>query len=228
MCVGPDGSEGVLFEVKIYAREPWHRTALRVVVRRVTRGGPMGFKKLTDHLISMLLAAGLAACAGSQPVPDAQANKAEEKPAAAAEAPKPAPAPDANVAQGQAELEKAMEALRNVSVFFEFDSSTLTSEAKDKLSAVGTVLAKYAELKVRIEGNCDERGTEEYNLALGQRRADAAKKYLERLGLDASRITTVSNGKEKPRALGHDEDSWRENRRDDLLPGNNAVGQPIR
>ncbi len=142
----------------------------------------MGFKKLTDHLISMSLAAGLAACAGSQPVPDAQANKAEEKPAAVAEAPKPAPAPDANVAQGQAELEKAMEALRNVSVFFEFDSSTLTSEAKDKLSAVGTVLAKYAELKVRIEGNCDERGSEQYNLALGQRRADAAKRYLASMG----------------------------------------------
>src|SRR6266849_1855549 len=82
MCVGPDGSEGVLFEVKIYAREPWHRTALRVVVRRVTRGGPMGFKKLSDHLISMSLAAGLAACAGSQPVPDAQANKADQKPKA--------------------------------------------------------------------------------------------------------------------------------------------------
>jgi len=77
---------------------------------------------------------------------------------------------------------------------------------------------------VRIEGNCDERGTTEYNLALGQRRAESAKKYLENLGLEASRITAVSNGKEKPRAPGHDEDSRRENRRDDLMQGNNAVG----
>jgi len=176
----------------------------------------MGFKKLSDHLISMSLAAGLAACAGSQPVPDAQANKAEEKPAAVAEAPKPAPASDANVAQGQAELEKAMEALRNVSVFFEFDSSTLTSEAKDKLSAVGTVLAKYAELKVRIEGNCDERGSEQYNLALGQRRADAAKRYLASMGAHDRQITAISFGDQKPKALGHDEEAWRQNRRDDL------------
>src|SRR5690242_2499790 len=127
----------------------------------------MRIKKLTDHLFSISLAAGLVACSGAKPTPDAQANKAEEKPAAVAEAPKPA-APDTNVAQGQAELERAMEALRNVSVFFEFDSSTLTSEAKDKLSAVGSVLAKYPDLKVRIEGNCDERGSEQYNLALGQ------------------------------------------------------------
>jgi peptidoglycan-associated lipoprotein len=176
----------------------------------------MRFKNLTDHLISMSLVAGLAACAGSQPVPDAQANKAEERPAAVAEAPKPAPAPDTNVAQGQAELEKAMEALRNVSVFFEFDSSTLTSEAKDKLSAVGTVLAKYAELKVRIEGNCDERGSEQYNLALGQRRADAAKRYLASMGAHDRQITAISFGDQKPKALGHDEEAWRQNRRDDL------------
>ncbi len=176
----------------------------------------MRFKNLTDYLISISLAAGLAACAGSQPVPDAQANKAEEKPAAVAEAPKPAPAPEANVAQGQAELEKAMEALRNVSVFFEFDSSTLTSEAKDKLSAVGTVLAKYADLKVRIEGNCDERGSEQYNLALGQRRADAAKRYLTSMGAHDRQLTAISFGDQKPKAMGHDEEAWRQNRRDDL------------
>jgi len=174
----------------------------------------MRFKNLTDHLISISLAAGLAACAGSKPVPDAQANKAEEKPAAVAEAPKQAP--DTNVAQGQAELERAMEALRNVSVFFEFDSSTLTSEAKDKLSAVGTVLAKYPTLKVRIEGNCDERGSEQYNLALGQRRADAAKRYLTSMGAHDRQLTAISFGDQKPKALGHDEEAWRQNRRDDL------------
>ena len=176
----------------------------------------MGFKNLTDHLISLSLVAGLAACAGSQPVPDAQANKAEEKPAAVAETPKPVPAPDTNVAQGQAELEKAMEALRNVSVFFEFDSSTLTSEAKDKLSAVGTVLGKYPDLKVRIEGNCDERGSEQYNLALGQRRADAAKRYLASMGAHDKQLTAISFGDQKPKATGHDEEAWRQNRRDDL------------
>jgi peptidoglycan-associated lipoprotein len=176
----------------------------------------MRFKKLTDYLISFSLAAGLAACSGAQPVPDTQANKAPEKPTAVAEASKPAPATDNNMAEGQAELEKAMEALRNVSVFFEFDSSTLTSEAKDRLSAVGSVLAKYPELKVRIEGNCDERGSEQYNLALGQRRADAAKRYLISMGAHDRQLTAISFGDQKPKAMGHDEEAWRQNRRDDL------------
>ena len=173
----------------------------------------MRFKNLTDHLISISLAAGLAACSGAQPKPDAQ-EKAETKPAVT-EAAKPAPASDTN-AQGQAELEKAMEALRNVSVFFEFDSATLTSEAKDKLSAVGTVLGKYPDLKVRIEGNCDERGSEQYNLALGQRRADAAKRYLASMGAHDKQLTAISFGDQKPKATGHDEEAWRQNRRDDL------------
>ena len=175
----------------------------------------MRLKNLTDHLVSISLAAGLAACSGAKPTPDAEANKAEAKPAVA-EAAQAAPATDGNLAQGQAELERAMEALRNVSVFFEFDSSTLTSEAKDKLSAVGTVLAKYPALKVRIEGNCDERGSEQYNLALGQRRADAAKRYLTSMGAHDRQLTAISFGDQKPKALGHDEEAWRQNRRDDL------------
>jgi peptidoglycan-associated lipoprotein len=176
----------------------------------------MRFKKLTDHFMSLSLAAGLVACSGAQPVPDTQANKAAEKPAAVAEAPKAAPSTDTDMAQGQAELDRAMEALRNVSVFFEFDSATLSSEAKEKLSAVGSVLAKYPDLKVRIEGNCDERGSEQYNLALGQRRADAAKRYLTSMGAHDRQLTAISFGDQKPKATGHDEDAWRQNRRDDL------------
>jgi peptidoglycan-associated lipoprotein len=176
----------------------------------------MRFKKLTDYLFSISLAAGLAACSGAQPKPDTQANKAEEKPAAVAEAANQTPASDSNMAQGQAELERAMEALRNVSVFFEFDSSTLTSEAKDRLSTVGTILAKYPSLKVHIEGNCDERGSEQYNLALGQRRADSAKRYLVSMGAHERQLTAISFGDQKPKATGHDEEAWRQNRRDDL------------
>ena len=174
----------------------------------------MRFKKLIDYVIPLSLAAGLAACSSAQPVPDAPANKAEQKPAVT-EAPKPATT-DTNLAQGQAELEKAMESLRNVSVFFEFDSATLSSEAKDKLSAVGAVLAKHPDLKVRVEGNCDERGSEQYNLALGQRRADAAKRYLISMGAHDRQLTAISFGDQKPKATGHDEEAWRQNRRDDL------------
>jgi len=72
--------------------------------------------------------------------------------------------------------------------------------------------------KVRIEGNCDERGTVEYNLALGQKRADAAKAYLEHLGVDGKRIETVSYGKEKPVDAGHSEEAWAKNRRDHFTP----------
>jgi len=175
----------------------------------------MRFKKLTDHAISLSLAAGLLACSSAKPTPDAPAAKADDKPAAVADSSTSSPAADPN-AQGQAELDRAMEALRNVSVFFEFDSATLSQEAKDKLSVVGTVLAKYPALKVRIEGNCDERGSEQYNLALGQRRADAAKRYLASMGAHGNQLTAISFGDQKPKATGHDEEAWRQNRRDDL------------
>ena len=104
-----------------------------------------------------------------------------------------------------------------VSIYFDFDSSTISDEGRSKLQSFSEA-ARRSDLRVRIEGNCDERGTAEYNLALGQRRADAAKKYLVNLGMDGSRIRTVSNGKEKPRSQAHDEDAWRENRRDDVQP----------
>jgi peptidoglycan-associated lipoprotein len=176
----------------------------------------MRFTKLTDHLIPLSLAAGLCACSSAKPTPDASAAKGEEKPAPVAETSRPAAsAPDAN-AEGQAELDRAMEAVRNVTVFFEFDSATLSQEAKDKLSTVGTILAKYPALKVRIEGNCDERGSEQYNLALGQRRAEAAKRYLGSMGARDNQLTAISFGDQKPKALGHDEEAWRQNRRDDL------------
>jgi peptidoglycan-associated lipoprotein len=174
----------------------------------------MRFKTPTEYLIPLSLAAGLLACSGAKPTPDATAAKADDKPAAA-ETSRAAATSDDN-AQGQAELDRAMEALRNVSVFFEFDSATLSPEAKDKLSTVGTVLGKYPALKVRIEGNCDERGSEQYNLALGQRRADAAKRYLVSMGARDGQLTAISFGDQKPKALGHDEEAWRQNRRDDL------------
>jgi peptidoglycan-associated lipoprotein len=174
----------------------------------------MHLKSLTDHVIPLSLVAGLVACSGAKPTPDTAATKADERPAVA-EAAKPA-TNDSDMAQGQAELERAMEALRNVSVFFEFDSATLSQEAKEKLSTIGSVLAKYPDLKVRIEGNCDERGSEQYNLALGQRRADAAKRYLVSMGARDKQLTALSFGDQKPKATGHDEEAWRQNRRDDL------------
>ncbi|MBV8092063.1 MAG: peptidoglycan-associated lipoprotein Pal [Acetobacteraceae bacterium] len=97
-------------------------------------------------------------------------------------------------------------------VFFAFDSSQLTAEARGTLDRQAAWLQRYPQVRVRIAGNCDERGTEEYNLALGQRRANAARDYLVARGVDASRISTISYGKDRPVALGSNEQSWAQNR----------------
>ncbi len=97
--------------------------------------------------------------------------------------------------------------------FFDYDKSDIRPDARDVLAANAAWLKKYPSVQFTIEGHCDERGTAQYNLALGDRRANASKDYIASLGVDASRIKTVSYGKERPFATGHDEDSWQKNRR---------------
>ena len=97
--------------------------------------------------------------------------------------------------------------------FFDYDKADIRGDARDVLAANATWLKKYSSVQFTIEGHSDERGTAQYNLALGDRRANAAKDYVVSLGVDASRIKTVSYGKERPFATGHDEDSWQKNRR---------------
>ncbi|HSB36403.1 MAG TPA: peptidoglycan-associated lipoprotein Pal [Thermoanaerobaculia bacterium] len=98
-------------------------------------------------------------------------------------------------------------------VFFDLDRAEIRPDAKDVLGANAEFLRKYPTLKVTIEGHCDERGTREYNMALGQRRSSAAKEYLSSLGIDASRLTIVSYGKERPFCAQRSEDCWQKNRR---------------
>ena len=98
-------------------------------------------------------------------------------------------------------------------VFFGFDKYDLAGEARRTLELQAAWLKKYPQYKVVVEGHADERGTREYNLALGERRANSVKDYLIALGIDPSRIETISYGKERPVALGHDEESWAKNRR---------------
>ncbi len=97
-------------------------------------------------------------------------------------------------------------------VFFAFDVSALSSEADATLDRQAAWLAKYPQVRVLIAGNCDDRGTEEYNLALGSRRANAARDYLVAKGVDPSRIQTISYGKDRPVALGDNEQAWAQNR----------------
>jgi peptidoglycan-associated lipoprotein len=101
--------------------------------------------------------------------------------------------------------------------FFAFDASTLDDEARQALQQSATWLRANPEFRIRIEGHCDERGTEQYNLALGDRRANTAAAYLATLGVDRNRIETVSYGEERPFEEGSDEASWAPNRRAHLV-----------
>jgi peptidoglycan-associated lipoprotein len=102
-------------------------------------------------------------------------------------------------------------------IYFDFDQSFIRNDAKDVLKANADWLKANPTMKVRIEGNCDDRGTKEYNQALGQRRATSAKKYLVDMGISAKRISLISYGKEKPVCGEVSEGCWQKNRRDDLI-----------
>jgi len=98
-------------------------------------------------------------------------------------------------------------------VFYELDKSDLRPDARDALTKDAEFLRSYPQVRVSIEGHCDERGSTEYNLGLGQRRAEAAKNYLISLGISADRMETVSWGKERPFCMDHNEACWQQNRR---------------
>jgi len=168
--------------------------------------------------VALTMIVGIAACSHAQPAPEAAATNPQP-----AQAPAPAPAP----APPQSAIAPPV-VVPTDSIYFDFDKYDLKPEAEEFLARLGSILAKYPELNLRIEGNCDERGSEEYNIALGQRRADAAKKYLVRVGARESQIRTISYGEDRPRAKGHDEESWRQNRRDDFIPDRTTLpAKPI-
>ena len=102
-------------------------------------------------------------------------------------------------------------------IYFDYDKSFIRNDAKSVMKENAQWLKANPKVKVKIEGNCDERGTVEYNQALGQRRAASAKKYLTEMGVSAHRISLISYGKEKPICSEHDESCWQKNRRDDFV-----------
>ncbi len=99
------------------------------------------------------------------------------------------------------------------SIYFAYDSAALTSEAKEVLNQNAMWLKAVGSVDIQIEGHCDERGGQQYNLALGENRAKTVKAYLETLGVASSRVSIISYGKEKPVSFGHDESAWSKNRR---------------
>jgi peptidoglycan-associated lipoprotein len=102
-------------------------------------------------------------------------------------------------------------------IYFDFDEFQLRGDAQSTLKSNAQLMRDNPSWQVQIEGNCDERGSDEYNLALGKKRAEAAKSYLVDLGIDATRIATISYGEENPAVQGHDEMAWSKNRRDDFV-----------
>ena len=130
-------------------------------------------------------------------------------PPTTAETPAPAPPPTTTTTEEPAKTVQDQIA----DVFFDYDSAELSSSAQSTLDANGKVLNDNASANVTIEGHCDERGTVEYNLALGDRRAASAKDYLVRFGIAGTRISTVSYGEERPFATGSDEAAFAQNRR---------------
>lgn len=134
------------------------------------------------------------------PQPVVEEKKMEEQPAPKEEVVVPPKAPDMMVMQED--------------IYFDFDKSTLTPAAQENLLRKAEWLRDNPDATVTIEGNCDERGTNEYNLALGDRRAESAKAFLVDLGIDPARITTISYGEERPVDPRHNEEAWAKNRRD--------------
>jgi len=102
-------------------------------------------------------------------------------------------------------------------IYFDFDSYKLSESSRSELVKNADLIKKDSVEKVRIEGNCDERGSDEYNLALGEKRAKAAMQYLVTLGIPTDRLSIISYGKEKPADPGHDEAAWSKNRRDEFV-----------
>lgn len=112
---------------------------------------------------------------------------------------------------------EAVEELKSVTIHFAFDSYELDQEARSILALKANIMRRYADVNVVIEGHCDERGTEEYNLALGERRARAAYEHLVILGVSPERMSIVSFGEERPVNPAHNETAWAENRRDEFV-----------
>ncbi|MGA2081166.1 MAG: peptidoglycan-associated lipoprotein Pal [Holophaga sp.] len=180
--------------------------------------------KLTPVLTAAVLVAAGMACRKPAPAPQPEAPKAAAPAPVKTEQAQPAPddsqrkadeaaeAARKAAAEAEALYRKAAEAALK-DVHFDYDKSAVRDEDKPVLTAIADFMKKYPQANVAIDGNCDERGTVEYNLALGDRRAAAARDYLVGLGVPVARLSTTSYGKEKPVCTEHEEPCWFKNRR---------------
>ena len=179
---------------------------------------------MKQFLLIVMAVSVLAGCATSTPPAEQGAAAVEDRGAAGVppsgaqpQTDGPTSAPLAPLGVLGNPLKDPSNILSKRSVYFELDSNIVKDEFKPLVSAHARYLQQNPAAKMTIQGNADERGSREYNLALGQRRADAVRQVMQLLGALAAQIETISFGEEKPRATGHDEASWAENRRADIV-----------
>ena len=204
-------------------------------------------KRFPLVVLGGLLVVAVAACGGKQPEPPApaagpnadsiaQAEKARADSAAAAQAEadrraKAEAERRQRIADSLAAMGRTTDAVKTLlatMIHFDFDKAIIRGGDAAILDQKVAILQANPGLRIRISGHCDERGSDEYNLALGNRRAIAAKQYVVSHGIDAGRIETASYGKERPVDPGHNEEAWAKNRRDEteILAGGDALKQP--
>ena len=170
-------------------------------------------KRVLTNLLMALVVAGLfltVSCAQKKVTSESQPTQSSQETSDQKTAPveKAQDNPLKPVATGDPDVD-----FTNLDIYFEFDSAELTAEAQALLQSKAAYLKGKSNLRVNVEGHCDERGTTEYNLALGERRAKSAKDFLVDLGVSGSRLNTISYGEEQPAVLGHNKNAWERNRR---------------
>lgn len=170
--------------------------------------------------VALIMVAGLTACGPKDepaPVAPMEAPAAPEP----AETVEPPAAPDTSMDMKPSILDQDLQGIQDEAfrtgllgdIFFDFDKFDLRPDARERLRKNAEFMKQYPTLEFGLEGHCDERGTNEYNLALGEKRANAAKNFLVTLGVSADRVRTISYGEERPFCTTHDEACWQDNRR---------------
>lgn len=173
-----------------------------------------GSSRLTPYLVALVVFT-IAACGGKE--------EPETEPRERTEPPPPVEEPVVDDSAERAAEEERLARERAYGqigemIFFEFDKSDLKDDSREVLRQKSEILRSYPDIRVRVEGHADERGTIEYNLALGERRAEAARQYLVDLGIDPDRLNTISYGEERPLIAQSNEAAWAQNRRDEFIP----------
>ncbi len=196
--------------------------ASRSLEKTPSKTGRSQASSLLGRTTAIILLSMLAACKSGVKLDQDASAKSETAGAVSgsldASATQSAPIDDSNVEEEDtAAAEEVATPITENSIYFDFDQYTVKESYQAVLQKHAQYLKAHSDLRLRIQGFSDERGTPEYNLALGQRRAEAVRQALVLLGIPASKLEAISFGKEKPKASGHDEAAWAQNRRADLV-----------